>query len=99
VGGVHTVIIEQPSDPPATVPPTKITMHDKYIEATTGEATIILQGPDVSIRANGNISLSADGAISIVAKEEVAINGMAVKVVADEGDVTIQGGPMVKINC
>ena len=75
-----------PPPPPIviTTPPTTLTMSTQFIELSTGYATITIDGP--------NISLEADGDIKIAAKGKMDIS-------ASSGDLTIKGGPMVKINC
>lgn len=54
---------------------TKVEMSDKKILLTTGDATILLDGPDIFIEAKDAISILA------------------------EGEVIIQGGPNVYLNC
>ena len=66
------------------VPPTKLTMKtSSFMELTDGFAKITLDA----------------GAISIYAPKGITINGATVDVTGSSGDVTIKGGPMVKINC
>lgn len=64
-------------------PPTGISMVDKKIVLTTGGASIILDGADIILAAAGEIRSSAK---------------LDHKVMSEEGDVLIQGGPMVRIN-
>jgi len=66
------------------VPPTKLTMRtSSFMELTDGFAKITLD----------------QGAVSIYAPKGITINGATVDVTGRSGDVTIKGGPMVKINC
>ena len=67
------------------VPPTKLTMRtSSFMELTDGFAKITLD----------------QGAVSIYAPKGITINGATVDITARAGgDVKIQGGPMVKINC
>jgi type VI secretion system secreted protein VgrG len=65
-GTKHEVTIAQP-DPPPPFPPTRFTMIDRKITLTTGEATIELDGPNITLSAKGDIALSAGGAIAITA--------------------------------
>ena len=64
-------------------PPTGISMVDKKIVLTTGGASIILDGQDIILAASGEIRSSAK---------------LDHKVMSEEGDVIIEGGPMVRIN-
>ncbi|HFE44528.1 MAG TPA: type VI secretion system tip protein VgrG [Nannocystis exedens] len=83
IGAEHSATISQAASPPPNIAATGYRMSDQNYSVTTGEATIILQGPNVSIQAKGAISLSG-ASISITATAG--------------GDVVIQGGPMVHIN-
>ena len=75
-----------PPPPPMVIaiPPTTLTMSEQFIELSTGYATITIKGPDISLEADGNIKIAAKGKMDISAAS---------------GDLTIKGGPMVKINC
>ncbi|HHH31766.1 MAG TPA: type VI secretion system tip protein VgrG, partial [Polyangiaceae bacterium] len=64
-------------------PATGIKMVDKHITITTGGASIILDGPDIIIAAAGELRMQAK-------KDN--------RILSEEADVVIQGGPMVKIN-
>jgi type VI secretion system secreted protein VgrG len=76
VGVKHRLTIAQPKEPPPSIPPTTFDMSDKKLSYTTGEASIIFDGPNITLEAKGNITIRSKG-----------------------GDVIIQGGPNVKINC
>jgi type VI secretion system secreted protein VgrG len=77
------------------------------ITLTTGEATITLEGPNISMQAAANIMLSAGASILANAGANVVIHGAAnitvasgatAVVKAGGGDLVLEGGPMVKIN-
>ncbi|MDC0716774.1 type VI secretion system Vgr family protein [Nannocystis bainbridge] len=88
VGAVHSVTIAQPSTPPPSVPATGTTMQDTFYKVTSGAARIVLNGPDVFIIAEGsvavsataNITLAAGGNISVLATEQLILNGKLVKI-------------------
>ncbi|MEM1032620.1 MAG: type VI secretion system tip protein TssI/VgrG [Myxococcota bacterium] len=65
------------------LPPTEIDMVNRKIRLTTGQATITLDGPDIRIEADREISLVSNGRIKLTS-------------VAD--DVALYGGPHVKLN-
>jgi len=73
VGVRHEVVVKDES---GAHPPTSLTMSDRRVVYTTGQASLTFDGPDVTLEAEGNITI-----------------------VARSGDVTIKGGPNVKINC
>jgi len=116
VGGTHVVtiappapvIIKFPEIPffppfppiPLTIPPTTLTMTTQLIELSTGFATITIQGPNVTVKANGKIKLDAGGEMELIAAGAMSLTAASVAITAKSGgDVKIQGGPMVKINC
>jgi type VI secretion system secreted protein VgrG len=91
-----------PPIPPLTlaIPPTTLTMTTQRIELSTGYAKITIAGPNISLEADANISLKAKGDLSIDADGALSLVGASVDMTArGGGDVKIQGGPMVKINC
>ncbi|HZF49488.1 MAG TPA: type VI secretion system tip protein TssI/VgrG [Polyangiaceae bacterium] len=83
VGVKHSIVIAEPKDlqilnlgqPVVEPKKTKIEMSDKKILLTTGDATILLDGPNIFIEAKEGINILA------------------------EGEVIIQGGPNVYLNC
>jgi type VI secretion system secreted protein VgrG len=84
------------------VPPTTLIMRSQFIELSDGPkiATITINGPDVSIKASGKITIDAGGAMDLIAGGALSLTGASVDITARKGgDVKIQGGPMVKINC
>jgi type VI secretion system secreted protein VgrG len=81
VGGADSTVVGKRQDivvkdPDGIKPPTTISMEEGKITYSTGKASLTIDGD--------NISLDAEGSISIRSKT---------------GDVIIQGGPKVKINC
>jgi hypothetical protein len=54
-------------------PPTSIEMVDRRITLSTGEASIVLDGPNVTIAAQGVVSIHAHDNITILAEREVAV--------------------------
>ena len=83
------------------VPPTKLTMRtSSFMELTDGFATITLNQGAISIIAPKGIKING-ATVDIMGKSgPVTVEGASVSVTARTGgDVKIQGGPMVKINC
>jgi len=80
-------------------PPTTIEMVDRRIELTTGEASIILDGPNISLRASGNIVLDAMKSVSIVAEEELALAARErIAALSLTDDVILQAAKTVHLN-
>jgi len=80
-------------------PPTSIEMVDRQIKLTTGEASIVLDGPNVTISAQGNIVLHALDNISVLGEKEVAIGGRAkVAIVSATDDVIVQAKKDLHLN-
>lgn len=79
--------------------PTMLEMTDRKIRLSTGESAIVLDGPNVDIFADGNITLHAKGSIAVLASAEAALSsGGKLLVHARGGDLSLQGGPMVHLN-
>ncbi|MCY1061621.1 type VI secretion system tip protein TssI/VgrG [Nannocystis sp. SCPEA4] len=100
VGIKQTITIAQPSEPPPTIPPTGSEMSNKKYRLTTGEATVTLDGPNITLEADGNIRLIAKGTIEFQSTA-ADIKGEAattLSIAAKGGDLKINGGPNVKIN-
>jgi len=95
VGVLHSVTIT-PAPPggmgPPAPPTTSVTMIDKKIVLTTKEATITIDGPNITLDADTNIKLESRGTIDIHATG-------GIKMTADAGDIVVHGDPKVKINC
>jgi type VI secretion system secreted protein VgrG len=66
VGVKHRLTIAQPKEPPPSIPPTSIDMSDKKLSYTTGEATIIFDGPNITLEAKGNITIKSTGGDVII---------------------------------
>ncbi len=80
-------------------PPTSIEVVDRQIKLSTGEASIVLDGPNVSITAQGVIALHANGGITILGEEEVAIAGRdKVAIVSATQDLILQAKKNVHLN-
>jgi type VI secretion system secreted protein VgrG len=80
-------------------PPTSIEMVDRQIRLSTGEASIVLDGPNVSITAQGAIALHAAGGITILGEDEVAVAGrQKVALVSATSDVILQARKNVHLN-
>ena len=80
-------------------PPTGITMVDRQIKLTTGEASIVLDGPNIVLEASGNIVFHARGSVSVLGDGDVAVAGQGqVAVVAGTGDVIVQAARNVHLN-
>jgi type VI secretion system secreted protein VgrG len=82
-------------------------MVDRRISWTTGEATITLEGPNITLdaaaailmKAASDITLEANASITANATVNLTLRSGAKLVVRSEGgDVVIQGGPIVRIN-
>jgi hypothetical protein len=79
--------------------PTTIEVVDRRIELTTGEASIILDGPNITLRAEGNIVFHALKSASVLGEEEVAIAGREkVAVVSATDDIIVQAAKNVHLN-
>ncbi|MBK8254832.1 MAG: type VI secretion system tip protein VgrG [Polyangiaceae bacterium] len=63
--------------------PTQIEMVNKRITLTTGDASITLDGPDIHIQAQGKITMTAQGKVTV-------------RSVGD--DVEVLGGPRILLN-
>jgi type VI secretion system secreted protein VgrG len=80
-------------------PPTSIEMVDRKITFTTGEASIVLDGPNITIHAEGNIMFHAQKSIGVLGDDEVAVAGQRKVLVHSKfDDVIIQGGKNVHLN-
>ncbi len=79
--------------------PTRIEALDRRIELTTGEASIILDGPNITLRAEGNVVLHALQSVTVLGEHEVAAaaNGK-IGVVSMGDDIVVQAGKKVRLN-
>ena len=79
--------------------PTNIEVVDRRISLSTGEASIVLDGPNITIRAEGNIALHALKSVTVMAEEEIAIGGREkVAIVSATDDVIIQAKETSHLN-
>ncbi|MEZ4294793.1 MAG: type VI secretion system tip protein TssI/VgrG [Polyangiaceae bacterium] len=80
-------------------PPTSIEVVDRQIKLGTGEASIVIDGPNVVITAQGNIALHALGHVSVLGEREVAVaGGEKVALVSAKDEVLVQAGANVHLN-
>jgi len=86
---------------------TGIEMTEGRIAFTTGEATITLEGADITLASAARIMLRAASDIALEAAANITVNadvrmtlnaGSKLIVRSEGGDVVIQGGPIVRIN-
>jgi uncharacterized protein involved in type VI secretion and phage assembly len=61
VGDKYSVHVAQAANPPPKVAPTGIEVVDRKITFTTGDASITLDGPDITIAAKGKITIKSAG--------------------------------------
>jgi len=80
-------------------PPTSIEVVDRQIKLSTGEASIVLDGPNVVITAQGAISFHAMDSVTILSEKEVAVasRGKAAVVSATD-DVILQAHKDLHLN-
>jgi len=80
-------------------PPTSIEMVDRQIKLTTGEASIVLDGPNITISAQGNIVLHALDHVSVLSEKEIAIGGRGkVALISGTDDVIVQAKKDLHLN-
>lgn len=80
-------------------PPTSLEMVDRKITLTTGEASIILDGPNISIVADGNIAFHARGNVAVLADGEAAVvSEKKALLLSRDGDVVVQAGHELHLN-
>lgn len=79
--------------------PTMIEMVDRQIRLSTGEASIVLDGPNITMTAQGNIVLHAMDHVSVLSEKEIAIGGrQKVALVSAESDVIVQSKKNLHLN-
>jgi hypothetical protein len=80
-------------------PPTAIEMVDRQIRLSTGEASIVLDGPNITISAQGTIVLHAMDHVSVLSEKEIAIGGREkVALVSATSDVIVQAKEDLHLN-
>lgn len=80
-------------------PPTSFEMVDRKITLSTGESSIVLDGPNVTIFAEGNIMLHARKNAAVLSDGEGAIAAQGKVLVLSKGDdVIVQAAPNVHLN-
>ncbi len=80
-------------------PPTTIEVVDRQIKLSTGEASIVLDGPNVTISAQGVVAIHAMSNISILAEKEVAIAARSkAAIISATSDVIVQAAKDVHLN-
>jgi type VI secretion system secreted protein VgrG len=95
--GVLDVMKGFESDPGP--PPTSIEMVDRQIKLSTGEASIILDGPNVTISAQGVVAIHAMDNISILAEREVVLAAREkAAILSSSDDVIVQAKNNVHLN-
>jgi type VI secretion system secreted protein VgrG len=95
--GVLDVMKGFASDPGP--PPTSIEMVDRQIKLSTGEASIILDGPNITIAAQGVVAIHAMDNISILAEREVVLAAREkAAVISGTDDVIVQAKNNVHLN-
>jgi hypothetical protein len=80
-------------------PPTTIEVVDRRIKLSTGEASIVLDGPNITISAQGVVAIHAMDNISILAEKEVAIAArQKAALISATDDVLLQASKDVHLN-
>jgi type VI secretion system secreted protein VgrG len=98
VGGRYAVNLG-PSEERRGALPTGLEMIDRKITLSTGEATITLEGPNITLEAAASILLNAAASITINGRADIHLGaGANVVLKARDGDIVVQGGPNVHIN-
>lgn len=85
VGEKYSVHVAQAASPPPKIPATGIEVVDKKITFTTGEASITLEKDTITLWAKKGIRVLSEG-------ENILVE-------TKKGDIRIQGGPNVMVNC
>ncbi|MRG94933.1 type VI secretion system Vgr family protein [Polyangium spumosum] len=92
--GVLTGFVDDPGPPP-----TSFEMVDRKITLTTGEASIVLDGPNITMMAEGNIMLHARGNVGVMGDKEAALAGQEKTLVLSRAnDVIVQAAKDVHLN-
>ena len=95
--GVLDVMNGFESDPGP--PPTSIEVVDRQIRLSTGEASIVLDGPNITFTAQGTVAIHAMDNISILAEREVVVAAREkAAVISATEDVLVQAKKNVHLN-
>ncbi|MBM4357212.1 MAG: type VI secretion system tip protein VgrG [Deltaproteobacteria bacterium] len=80
-------------------PPTSLEIVDRRITFTTGEASIVLDGPNVTISAQGVVAVHAHDNVSLLGEREIAIGarGKAALVSATD-EIILQSSKTLHLN-
>jgi len=79
--------------------PTGLEVSPRKITLSTGEATLTLEGPNITLEAAAEILLNAAATITIRGTADIRIaSGASVQIHAQDGDVVVQGAPNVLLN-
>ncbi len=107
VGARHAVTVAQGPDASGVASPTGSEIVDGRISFTTGQATLTLEGPNITLDAAAGILLKAATDIALMAEANITARadvsltlaaGATLVVRSEGGDLVIQGGPNVLIN-
>jgi type VI secretion system secreted protein VgrG len=80
-------------------PPTRFEMVDRKITLSTGEASIVLDGPNITFFANGNVMMHAKKNAGLLADNEACLAAEKdVLVVSRSSDVITQAAKIVHLN-
>lgn len=80
-------------------PPTSIEIVDRRITFTTGEASIVLDGPNVTISAQGVIAVHAHDNISLLGEREVAVGARGkAAIVSATDEIVLQAAKNLHLN-
>src|SRR5262249_29441073 len=99
VGESFGVQVQPSGERAAALASTGLEVCDRKITLTTGEATITLEGPNITLAAAASILLNAAADITIKGRANIHIAGGAhVLLKSQHGDLIVEGGPDVFIN-
>jgi type VI secretion system secreted protein VgrG len=99
VGNRYAVSVRPSEEQSGAQLPTGLEIVNRKITLTTGEATITLEGPNITLEAAASILLNAAVNITINGRADIHLGaGANVYLRARDGDLVVQGGPNVLIN-
>jgi type VI secretion system secreted protein VgrG len=80
-------------------PPTTLEATDRQIRLSTGEAEIVLDGPNISFVAHGNITFHARGNATVLSEGELCLAGQKRSaLVSATSDVLVQAAADIHLN-